>query len=668
MTTRERKGRGGVGLRPGHRWILGLLWIWPALVPAQTCEPQLLAADRRGPVVALERSGPTLWAASGAALSRFDVAIPAAPVESGYVHFDGLAIDVADAGALVVVLTRSELVFVDGGDPQQLQIAGSWPIPESWLVRGVDAVGNIALVPADDGLHVVDFSDPQNAVEVGLLAQAPARAVVVATPQRAYLAADNALHVVDIGTPAAPSVVATLALPGSGAQEITGSPDGGRLALWANLRQVHHDWAELWLVDLADPDAPELDYHGVSEENRIGAVTVEGNRAYVGGRIFDIDDPTAPSFAGMLVGGWIADHATSGNPGTLFVASGDLLVEGVSDPGSVALLAAVEHPEASVDAYVAGSIVVVLDRGGIRTFAATGDTGRLPQIGSLRLPDDFPRQFARLGDHAVVHSGGAPDYLLRLIDLSDPTTPKAGATLESTLQRPLVDPPLLLVGLDCVEGVGIWDASVPAAPVRLGEIELSTNCWDVDFAADGNHLYFWDFDEAEPDYVQKLSTFDLTDPANPELLAAVLVEEHRGSSVARGRQLLLAEADALEVFDLSDPAAPSRLGGVPLPSSNAGSQRPISLYGSHLAVATRSASIGLPGVDLRPRIVDVSDPASPLVVAELATPGTAEVAALGPGVVVVADGFGGVSLFESCAPFADGFEAGDLAEWGFGGQ
>jgi hypothetical protein len=126
--------------------------------------------------------------------------------------------------------------------------------------------------------------------------------------------------------------------------------------------------------------------------------------------------------------------------------------------------------------------------------------------------------------------------------------------------------------------------------------------------------------------------------------------------------VVLAEADHLEVLDLSDPANPVSVGATPLPGSHSGMQRPLVLYASRAGVATEYDYV-LDQPDLRPRIVELSSPSEPYEWAILDTPGTAESISFGPGVVVVADGAAGYSVFESCIPFADGFETGDTSEW-----
>ena len=48
---------------------------------------------------------------------------------------------------------------------------------------------------------------------------------------------------------------------------------------------------------------------------------------------------------------------------------------------------------------------------------------------------------------------------------------------------------------------------------------------------------------------------------------------------------------------------------------------------------------------------------------EIDTPGSGNAAFAGPGLILVADGSAGYSIYSSCVPFADGFESGDLSEW-----
>ena len=100
---------------------------------------------------------------------------------------------------------------------------------------------------------------------------------------------------------------------------------------------------------------------------------------------------------------------------------------------------------------------------------------------------------------------------------------------------------------------------------------------------------------------------------------------------------------------------------MPLPEAN-WFQRRISLYGSQALVAPAVVYYE-EGLDDRVHLIDAIDPYRPRLAAALETPGDGRGAFAGPGVIVVAYGPAGISVYESCVPFADGFESGDASAW-----
>jgi hypothetical protein len=114
--------------------------------------------------------------------------------------------------------------------------------------------------------------------------------------------------------------------------------------------------------------------------------------------------------------------------------------------------------------------------------------------------------------------------------------------------------------------------------------------------------------------------------------------------------------DFVDLLDLSLPTSPVVRGSVPL--SHLVGTDPPALYGSRAGL--RRAVLGL---GYGASLVDTTDASEPYEWGWIATPGSADGIFFGPGIVVVADGYAGYSIFESCTPFADGFESGDTSEW-----
>lgn len=193
------------------------------------------------------------------------------------------------------------------------QGAGWGPAP-TVNVRVADDLAYLARY--QDGLRIVDVSDPAAPVDVG---HGPCEhadggeiyndvKLIAAGGRRfAVLASDQAGAVVwDVTTPSAPAIVAHLgtAEPGEGAAVHTLFLDGGRAYL-ANLRRG----LEIW--DLTAPAAPvklgELALAGAPDGAFLHDLYVEGDRAYLnywsaGLVIVDVADPAAPRVLGRFAG------------------------------------------------------------------------------------------------------------------------------------------------------------------------------------------------------------------------------------------------------------------------------------------------------------------------------------------------------------------------------
>jgi hypothetical protein len=127
-----------------------------------------------------------------------------------------------------------------------------------------------------------------------------------------------------------------------------------------------------------------------------------------------------------------------------------------------------------------------------------------------------------------------------------------------------------------------------------------------------------------------------------------------------GRYLLLTDEDRFDVLDVADANHPVRVASLPLAPGN-WYERRLTAYGSRALIAPYRDAWD--GFDDRTYLIDVADPLAPALVAELRPPGHGRAAVAGPGLILLADGPAGYSIYSSCVPFADGFESGDASEW-----
>jgi hypothetical protein len=125
--------------------------------------------------------------------------------------------------------------------------------------------------------------------------------------------------------------------------------------------------------------------------------------------------------------------------------------------------------------------------------------------------------------------------------------------------------------------------------------------------------------------------FDVSTPEEP-VLEGIYAAEQPAQSVTAGDDgrayLVLAGSGVVEILDLEDPSNPRRLGA----------HEPSRPGGRTQRVAVRAGGMAVPAAEDGIEWVDVSDPAAPLLVATLDTPGTARDAAISGDILAVADG------------------------------
>jgi len=670
MTERVISSRGDPMPTPRIAFVLASL-LCSAALEAQTCVPHLLGADRRGPVAAISRTGSTLYVGTGAALLVVDVSNRANPVERGYVNLQGVVRDVAAAGTMAVVLTSSGLEFVDASDPDDPVATGSWPTPAEWNVRKIDARGTIAYVPEFAGVHFVDFANPANPEEIGFLALVGTKDVVTRSATRAYVSVydyggTGLLVVADVSNPLLPTVVTTTPLSGVGSAALAIGPNGGRLAAWHD-HPSHHPWSELSLFDLSDPDHP-AQHSFMSFEALLGVVSIAGDRAYLGRWVFGISNPSQPQWLGELPEDvYLVAHATTGNPNLLYVADWrrGVVTFDVSDPGATTELDLTSLPGNSLSSYLEGSNAIVLDDFGVRVVGLENPNRPTP-VGDLRLTTSYLSRLSRISADRAILAGSfdAPlPQTARFVDLTDPEHPALRNPFDGVEDRWDIDSGLLYAPADpwCPEALTIYDISDPEEVSAVGQVDLGAGCWGYAATADGNRLYVWHRVDHEPEPLPLLSVFEVSVPASPvELATSDFDYDSWGTPNAHGRQVTLTRHDGLDVYDLTAPGAPVLRGSIP--SARFHGRRP-ALYGSRAGIPRFLPPVGASYGENRVSLLDLADSAEPAEIALLDTPGSVEGVDLGPGVVVVADGAAGFSIFESCIPFADGFESGDTSEW-----
>jgi hypothetical protein len=214
-----------------------------------------------------------------------DVVDPRNPVTVGSLVISGIATDVVVAGGHAYVATRQGslggedgLDVVDISDPANLDVVAFLAVPDD-VVNGVAVSGDKVYLACEvSRLIVVDVSEPTNPTPVGVLDPAPFSSSqgIAVSGGYAYLACDDdGLFVVDIGDPQNPVVAGSVDTPGQ----------AFNVALQDGYAFVA-DRVGLQAIDVADPRNPALAGQ-LRTQFQARNVAVSGSFAYVSvGNVF----------------------------------------------------------------------------------------------------------------------------------------------------------------------------------------------------------------------------------------------------------------------------------------------------------------------------------------------------------------------------------------------
>ena len=171
---------------------------------------------------------------------------------------------------------------------------------EPAFTYNVRVLGNYAYVVRDDGMYIIDVSDPTNPVKVGHWVNGYTNDVklVVAGAKTFALIADNPSKVVDVTNPAAPVTVAQI--NESAHTVFTENRDGKVYAYWGN-----YD-ATTPIYDVTNPAVPQLLGRFTTDGPFVHDMMVDNGIAYLnawsaGMYRVDYTNPAAPVQVGRII-------------------------------------------------------------------------------------------------------------------------------------------------------------------------------------------------------------------------------------------------------------------------------------------------------------------------------------------------------------------------------
>lgn len=432
---------------------------------------------------------------------------PTAPTVQAVVETDGFATNVAYADGVAYVLVNGVgMIAIDVTETDIPEVLGTYQISDSQL-RGIDFAGpNRMIVTGQQGLHVVDISDPAAMTQVGTVAfgrtGAGQSATVVGTT--AYVGNRfDGVRVVDFATETAPEQTHVLQNGGFSFKVFT----------QGNYAYVSDLIGEYRIIDLSDPANARVVGRAPALPNTSNSVVRDGI-AYVVDRTgdgtsgisyYDVSDPTNPTLINTYVtGGQSFGIDLVGE--TAFIANGffSFLSMDLGQTPPV-VLENVNPGSSAYDVRVRDDVAYVANfGGGLVTFDVSNPSAMVPL------------SVSEVGGFASSLAFGA-DGILHLADGT---------------------------------GLTVVDASDPAAPVSLGSVASAATAVGVAYADGFAYL-------AEDGY--GLRQVDVSNPANPTL-AATFVSTDRMTDVAVAGDLIVAVDAGGGVFLFRNPSVVSAEG------------------------------------------------------------------------------------------------------------
>ncbi len=370
------------------------------------------------------------------------------------------------------------------------------------LVYGIEDLtvdGDYLYVAGDDeGLIVVDISDPLNAQPVAQVVMYDAYGVAV-SGDYLYITCDNhGLRTFDISDPTNPVEVHVLSM-----QE-----DPEKIELAGQYAFLSCEGDGMVIVDLSDQEVPV--YVSVIDPGvRTKNISVVGNYAFLannfeGMRILDVSTPSAPTEVNQFRA--VDDiQAVVQSDGYAYVGTRDagMFVVDVSDPGNPV------------------------------------------ETGHLDLPE--PQQFVVDGNYLY-----APcrEYGLLVVDINDPTNPQVAANVDLPAEVYLVHiaDGTAFLGATIGPIVFVLDVTNPTNPQLISTFLEDGPLLDS-ICIDGDLAYFTLREEG-------LRIYDISDLSNPQLIGHFMGNLYHVSDMAQVDHYLLLAHGGLRVLDVSDPSAP----------------------------------------------------------------------------------------------------------------
>ncbi len=288
--------------------------------------------------------------------------------------------------------------------------------------------------------------------------------------------------------------------------------------------------------------------------------------------------------------------------------------------GPLQWVAGADTPGDALDVSIAGSYAYVADREGGLQVIDIGNPEDPQLVGNMETPSEALDGHVS-GGHVYVATRA--DGLV-VADLSTPTSPMIVGSVPTTGSAiGLVVSGQYAYVADRESGLQVVDVSDPSFPVIVGTADTPYRATDV--AVAGSIAYV-------ADVLGGLQIIDVSVPTNPMIIAAEPTV--RAIGVAVSDTVAYVIGDGLHTIDVGNPALPQVLGSAPTFDVD---PRDVTVDGRYVYLVDSVHGL---------QVVDVIEPASPLIFAELATDGSASGVVISDTFAFVADGEAGLEVID----------------------
>lgn len=450
------------------------------------------------------------------------------------------------------------------------------------------------LASGNDGLCVLDLSDPTNPEPIAIDSTGIAIYQIEAAGDYVYALGQmgygiRMLQIFNVAVPTMPVLISTTNVHSFFSKLVLS--DNKIYFGWA---QINEDDSYYWLdiLDVANPNAPVPLCHYAIPAYPL-SLCIVGSTGYLaddeGLRILDIANPTAPQIIGSypLTNG-AADVVVQDS--LAYVSGQELWVLNVRNPSNPILIGQNDSLWLNAISIRGNTLYGMISEGyGFKSVDIT-----IPQNPVLQ------GYYSLLGSNILTING---DYAyishsqrgLHAIDVSEPVDVTLIGNIETEQEAcaVTVDSGVAYVA-NYDDGFKAFNISDPLQPALLGSINSGRRINDV--CKSGNYAYlasgYWDGEGG-------LEIMDVSNPANPELLSYVPVQDYAAELAISGNIAYVTDNfHGLKIFNVSNPANPIQIG-----SYNPGSYV--------LALAVSGNIVCLVGYSCL-WIVDVTNPQNPI--------------------------------------------------------